>query len=201
VGDAGVEDIDLRLLAISDQAMLVSSDTTRRRNAVVKVCPEQTGVYVLDVRMYRGTGTYAAQTFTLLEPQGTRPVGIDAVTRIPYAEMTARMAERGLSTESQTWALLRPQMPHTIPIRVRKGRCYAIGAVSTGEGGGDLDLSVLDAQGRLRAAELGPGATPLVFDCPERDETLHAVVRPTELRKPARFLMIVGSSNTEVALP
>jgi hypothetical protein len=65
VGDGDVEDIDMRLLWMTDTTSLVAADVTRRRDAVVKVCPEQDGVYVLDVRMYRGSGRYVVQSFGL----------------------------------------------------------------------------------------------------------------------------------------
>src|SRR5207249_142424 len=45
VGDGDVEDIDLRLLSIAESAALVAADMTRRRDAVVKVCPEHAGAY------------------------------------------------------------------------------------------------------------------------------------------------------------
>jgi hypothetical protein len=203
VGEPAVEDIDLRLLAIKDQPILVSTDTTRRRNAVVKVCPTETTMFVLDVRMFRGGGGYAIQAFGLNEAPGKTPAGIDPETRIPFAEMTALLAERGLTPEPLAWGMVRPGATHEVPIRLRGGSCYAIGAIAAAETyGGDLDLSIVDGRGSLRAADVGPNAHPVVYDCPERDETLRAVVRASDLRRPSRFLVVVGrSSLPEAALP
>lgn len=204
VGEPDVEDIDLRLLAIKDQPILVSTDTTRRRNAVVKTCPTETTMYVLDVRMFRGGGGYVIQAFGLAESGDKIPAGIDPDTRIPFAEMTAMLAERGMAPEPLAWGMVRPGMTHDVPVRLRAGSCYAIGAIATADayGGGDLDLSVVDARGSLRAADVGPNAHPVVFECPDHDETLHAVVRAGDMRRPSRFLVVVGrSSLAEAALP
>lgn len=202
VGEPTVDDIDLRLLALTDQPVLVASDVTRRRNAIAKVCAAQTGVFLLDVRMYRGAGGYAIQAFSLAQPK-TLPSGIDPATRIPFIEMAAVLSERGLSPEPLVWGIVRPGTTHEVPLRLRAGTCYAIGAIATADAlGGDLDLSLIDERGALRAADLGGNAYPLVFDCPERDETVRAVVRPNDLRRPSRFLLVLGrSSSAEAALP
>ena len=202
-GEPSVEDIDLRLLAIKDQPILFSTDTTRRRNAVVKTCPTETTMFVLDVRMFRGGGGYVVQAFGLSEPKGGVPAGIDPETRIPFAEMSALLAERGMAPEPLAWGMVRPGATHEVPVRLRGGSCYAIGAIASADAfGGDLDLSVVDGRGSLRAADVGPNAHPVVFECPERDETLRAVVRASDLRKPSRFLVVIGrSSSPEAALP
>lgn len=203
VGDSDVEDIDLRLLALKDQPLLVATDTTRRRNAVVKTCPEETTMFVLDVRMFRGGGSYAVQAFGLSEAAARAPAGIDPDTRIPFAELSVLLADRGMTPEPLAWGMVRPGTTHEVPVRLRAGSCYAIGAIASAEGyGGDLDLSLVDSRGTLLAADVGPSAHPLVFECPERDETVRAVVRASDLRKPSRFLVVLGRSSTaEAALP
>jgi hypothetical protein len=201
VGEPEVEDIDLRLLAIKDQPLLVATDTTRRRNAVVKTCPAETTMFALDVRMFRGGGGYVIQAFGLAEAKAT--AGIDPDTRIPFAELTAQLAERGMTPEPLAWGMVRPGTTHDVPVRLRAGSCYAISAIAaTDTLGGDLDLSVIDARGSLRAADVGPNAHPVVYECPEHDETLRAVVRAGDMRRPSRFLVVVGrSSSAEAALP
>lgn len=203
VGDPAVEDIDLRLLAIKDQPFLVATDTTRRRNAVVKTCPTESTMFVLDVRMFRGGGSYVVQAFGLSESKAHVPDSIGPETRIPYAELTALLAERGMSPEPLAWGMVRPGATHQVPVRLRGGSCYAIGALASSEAyGADLDLSIVDARGSLLAADVGPNAQPVVYDCPEHDETVHAVVRASDLRRPSRFLVVLGrSSPAEAALP
>lgn len=203
IGEPSVEDIDLRLLVIKDQPILVAGDTTRRRNAIVKSCPPETGVYLLDVRMFRGGGGYAVQAFGLSEPKTPPPPGIGPETRIPFAEMTARLAQRGMTPEPLVWGIVRPGTGHEVPVRLRGGACYAIGAIATADAPfGDLDLSLIDERGVMRAADVGPSPHPVVFDCPQRDETVKAIVRPSDLRRPSRFLLVLGrSSLPEAALP
>jgi hypothetical protein len=200
VGDADVEDIDLRLLSIADSASLVASDVTRQRDAVVKVCPDRAAVYVLDIRMYRGAGSYVVQSFGLDERSQPLPPGIDSSTRIPYAEVLARLEARGMRAVPVVWGLLQPEATQAIPLQLHAGRCYAVGAVAGADvAGGDLDMSLVDVQGRLLAAEIGPSPNPLVFHCAERDETVRAVMQAHEIRRPARFLLLLGE-DAQVAL-
>ncbi len=195
VGDGDVEDIDMRLLWMAETTALVAADTTRRRDAVVKVCPEQDGVYVLDVRMYRGAGRYVVQSFGLQEPTAPLPPGVQGGTRIPYAEMQAKVRERGFELLPLTWGLLQPGATQTIPVEVQAGRCYAIGAIATPDFvGGDLDMSLVSREGVLMAAEIGPNPHPLAYHCAEQDGIVRVVLRGLGVRRPARFLVAVGQA-------
>ena len=109
VGDGDVEDIDMRCSRSPRPRRCRGSDVTRRRDAVVKVCPERAGVYVLDVRMYRGAGNYVVQSFGLSEPQRRPPAGIEGGTRIPYAELLAQLERRGMRVTPVVWGLLQPE--------------------------------------------------------------------------------------------
>lgn len=198
VGDGDVEDIDMRLLSITDTAALIAADVTRRRDAVVKVCPDRGGVYVLDVRMYRGSGSYVVQSFGLNEPLTARPAGVEGGTRIPYAELLTALSERGMQATPVVWGLLQPEATQNIPLLLRAGRCYGIGAVAAPEfTGGDLDMSLVDQDGRLFAAEIGPNPHPLVFHCATHDTVARAVLQAHEIRRPARFLLVLGEQPQE----
>jgi hypothetical protein len=92
-----------------------------------------------------------------------------------------------------TWGMLQPGTTQTVPIEMHKGRCYAIGAIATADfTGADLDLSLVDEGGSLFAAEIGPGAHPLVFHCSQTDGVARAVLHGHEVRRPSRFLLMVG---------
>lgn len=196
VGDGDVEDIDMRLLWMTDTTSLVAADVTRRRDAVVKVCPEQDGVYVLDVRMYRGSGRYVVQSFGLKEPAAPPPAGVEGGTRIPYAEMLAKVEEHGMKVAPLSWGMLQPGSTQTIPVEMQAGRCYAVGAIATADfTGADLDLSLVDEDGSLFAAEIGPGPHPLVFHCSKTDSVARAVLHGHEVRRPSRFLLMVGEDQ------
>jgi len=196
VGDGDVEDIDMRLLSIADSASLVAADITRHRDAVIKVCPDRPAVYVLDVRMYRGAGSYIVQSFGLAEPAEPPPPGVDGSARIAYSELRAKLAARGMRATPAVWGALQPEGTQSIPVNVVAGRCYGIAVVaSTDFGSGDIDLSLVEKNGRVLAAEIGPGQNPLVFHCAERDATLRAVVQAHEVRRLARFLLLLGEDE------
>ncbi|MDH5674980.1 MAG: hypothetical protein OEZ06_22820 [Myxococcales bacterium] len=202
VGDSDVEDIDLRLLQVAEPSGVIAADVTRRRDAVVKVCPGQTGIYVLDVRMYRGGGNYLVQSFALIEPGIERPEGVEGETRIPFAEIATRFSERGMRTEPVGWGLLRPRESQSVPLPVKAGICYGVGAIATSEfKGADLDMTLIDESGATQAAEIGPNSHPVVFHCAERDGLLRAVVRGHDLRQPGRYLLLRGRDVLSEANP
>jgi hypothetical protein len=198
IGDGDVEDIDMRLLSVAESASLVAADVTRRRDAVVKVCPDRAGVYVLDVRMYRGAGNYVVQSFGLSEPHTPPPAGIEGGTRIPYSELLAQLEKRGMRVTPVVWGLLQPEGSQSIPIKVRAGRCYAVSALATQDfAGGDLDMSLTDENGRLLAADIGPNPHPLLYHCAQRDGVMRAVLQGREVRRPSRFLLLLGDAGAE----
>ena len=175
---------------------LVAADVTRRRDAVVKVCPERAGAYVLDVRMYRGAGSYVVQSFGLTEPRSPRPTGIDGNTRIPYAELLAQFEKRGMHAAPVSWGLLQPEGVQVDPTEVRagpllRGRRHRHADFA----GGDLDMSLIDEPGRLFAADIGPNPQPLLYHCATRDGVLRAVLRGHDVRRPARFLVLFGDDS------
>jgi hypothetical protein len=198
VGDGDVEDIDLRLLSLTGAGSLVASDVTRSREAIVKVCPEQRADYALDVRMYRGGGSYVVQSYALNEALGPLPPGIDGITRIAYTELIARLGERGMRSVPVAWGVVESERSQSVPVQLGAGRCYAVGAVASGDvGTGDLDMSLIDERGRFLAAEIGPNPNPLVYHCAERDMVARAVVQSHQIAHPARFLVLLGEHAAE----
>jgi hypothetical protein len=198
VGDGDVEDIDLRLLSLTGSGSLIASDVTRSREAIVKVCPEQGADYALDVRMYRGGGSYLVQSYALNEALGPPPPGVDGNTRIAYTELIAQLGERGMRSVPVAWGLVESERTQAVPVKLQAGYCYAVGTVASGDvGTGDLDMSLIDDRGRFLAAEIGPNPNPLVYHCAERDMTARAVVRSHQIAHPARFLVLLGEQAAE----
>jgi hypothetical protein len=196
VGDAEVEDIDLRLLSLEENGSLIASDVTRSRDAIVKVCPDQAAEYALDVRMYRGGGNYVVQSFALNESLDRLPAGVDGNARIAYTELRAQLSLRGLRPTPVTWGLLQPEGKQSFPIRLEGGRCYAVGVIAGFDvPGGDLDLSLIDEHGRLLAAEIGPNPNPLLYHCARSPRTARAVIQSHQIRQPARFLVLLGEDS------
>jgi hypothetical protein len=107
--------------------------------------------------------------------------------------MLAKVSEHGMKVAPVTWGLLQPGATQTIPIEMHKGRCYAVGAVATPDfTGADLDLSLVDEDGSLFAAEIGPGPHPLVFHCSQTDSVARVVLTGHEVRRPSRFRLMIG---------
>lgn len=198
IGDAEVEDIDLRLVSLQGEGQLLASDTTRSREAIVKVCAEGEGQYALDVRMYRGGGTYLVQGFELPEPAHALPAGVEGESRTAYMELVARLRARGLRAVPIAWGVVGKESTQTLPVSLRPGRCYAVGVIASGDvGSGDLDLTLTDAQGTVLGAELGPSPNPLLYHCTRAEGAARAVVQSHQIRTPARFLLVVGEPEAE----
>jgi hypothetical protein len=194
VGDTDVSDLDLRVLPDGGNGPALASDIGRNRDAVVKVCPETSGAYALDVRMYRGAGLYALQSFELSEPAQGAPVGVEGDSRIAYDELVARLRARGLEPVSLGWGVVGQEHAQSMPVPMRPSTCYAVALVASSDVGasGDLDLTLADAKGRVLAADLGPSTHPIVYHCTGDEPRVHALIQSHQLGKPARFLLLLG---------
>jgi hypothetical protein len=169
VGDEGVGDLDLFVRTPS--GLEVGRDDTRRASGVVRLCPEQSGELVAEVRMYAGSGAYVLTTHVADLPDDAEPpLGIEGNARGRWAEVARRLGARGLSPRALAWGMLVPGQTLAIPVDLVAGRCYAFSAVTADEAGdGELDLMLLDDQGALLGWDVGGGASaPLLFHCAER---------------------------------
>ena len=93
---------------------------------------------------------------------------------------------------------LQPEATQSVPLRLSAGNCYAVGAVAaTDFAGGDLDMSLVDEDGRVFAAEIGPSPNPLLFHCAARDTVAQAILQAHEIRRPARFLLVLGEEHRD----
>ncbi len=191
VGDADVVDLDLRVFAQGLSAEPVAADTTRRRNAVVKLCTTGQTRYVLDTAVFQGDGAYVVEALRLSEP--ARVPGVEGQARISYAELGTRMLARGFEAEPLTTGLVAANERLRVPLPVRAGACYAFAAVAVSDSPrGALDLGVLDERGRLVALDSGKEDDPLVFHCPAADGVVSVLVRAKNPRGTSRFALVVG---------
>lgn len=199
LGSSTVGDVDLRVFAPHGDEQAVASDLTRRRDAIVKLCTDEGGAYLLDVRMFRGSGTYVVKSFALDE-RDARPRGVRGGARIDYAELASSMAQRGLSPQPLGWSLVRPQLADRTALPLRAGECYALGAIGSDElPSTAVELSLLDDRGRVVASRQGASAQPLLFHCAERSATYRAVANSHELRRPGRYMLVLGKAAAENA--
>jgi hypothetical protein len=191
IGDSDVVDLDLRVFAQGAAPEPLTADTSRRRNALVKLCTDQRTRYVLDTAVFQGDGGYVVQAFRLALP--VHAPGVDGQARLSFGEQSARMLARGFQAEPMTTGLVAPNERLRVPLQVRAGRCYAFGAVALADSPrGALDLGVLDAQGRLVALDTGGDEDPLAFHCAREDGTISVLVRAKDTRGSARFALLVG---------
>lgn len=193
IGDATVEDLDLRVLSTGSEQTVLGEDTSRDRTALIKLCAVSEPI-TLDIRMYQGHGRYQVHAFVAATPRfSSLPVGVEGASRIGLTEISHSIARRGMQPVATTWALAQPGEQMRLPVPVTAGGCYAFGAIVGPElAGADLDLRVLDAEGRLLAWELGPSDQPLVFHCPTSDQVLQVIGEAHGVRAAGRFLVIVA---------
>jgi hypothetical protein len=191
VGDADVVDLDLRVFAQGSSPEPIADDTTRRRNAIVKLCTTSRTRYVLDTAVFQGDGAYVVEALKLAEP--ARVPGIEGQARISYAELGTRMLTRGFEAEPVTTGLVSANERLRVPLPVRAGLCYAFAAVAVSDSPrGALDLGVLDEGGRLVALDSGKDDDPLVYHCPAADGVVSVLVRAKNTRGTSRFALVVG---------
>lgn len=191
IGDMDVVDLDLRVFAQGASPEPIASDTTRRRNAVVKLCTASHTRYVLDTAVFQGDGAYVVEALRLAEP--ARVPGIEGQARISYAELGTRMQARGFEAEPITTGLVSANERLRVPVPVRGGACYAFAAVAVSDSPrGALDLGVLDERGRLSALDSGKDDDPLVYHCPAADGVVSVLVRAKNTRGTSRFALVVG---------
>jgi hypothetical protein len=198
-GSRIVADLDMRVFDTGLSLTPIAADVTRKRDALVKFCSGAQARYLVDVAMDQGEGAYAIQAFELHEPKQTSP-SITGQARIAYAEMVARMQQRGLSAEVITSGAIEAGEGLVVPLRFEGERCHAIGAISvTGSPGtAGLEVSLIDDAGNLVVLDSARAADPLVFDCPAGDVQRSAVVRTKETRSSLRFVLLRGRDNTAV---
>lgn len=199
IGEASVEDLDLRVVSRGAQPTVLGEDSSRERFAVIKVCPPDADV-ALDIRMYRGQGRFQVHSFVSEQVPGFgAPAGVEGVTRSAFVEISHAMARRGMQSSTTLWAVVEPGSRTTLPVRLSAGRCYAIGAVVGPElDGADLDLRLVDVEGRLLAWELGSSDQPLVFHCSAVDRLVRVVGEAHGIRGAGRFLVIVARDTGSV---
>lgn len=195
LGDASVEALELRLY--DARARRADSDIEHRRHATVRLCSEDGGPHVAQLRMHAGSGEFVLGVFELAEVPDPWPPGVEGSARARYAEMAARMRARGVTSPAvRAWAHLTPAQGVGVPVRLEAGRCYALGAVRAGElEDADIDLVLVDPEGRLIARDVGPGPEPQLWHCPVRSAAfrIHGEVHGGA----GRMLFVVGEAPSE----
>lgn len=169
VGDTGVRDLDLHLLDPSGRE--VDRDVANDARPTVRVCPEASGNFYMQVQMSSGSGQYVYAPYRW--PRGTQgPFGLEGLTWVRLSEVTALLGVEGYAPDAgftpETGTLRRQGQTVTHHVNLSAGQCYAVVAVG-GQGISDLDVT-LSQGGTQLASDFGSrNAFPSLRQCVQSD--------------------------------
>lgn len=168
VGDGGVRDLDLLLLDGGGDE--VDRDIAVDARPTVRVCPQRSGNFYMQVRMTDGTGQYVYAPYRW--PRGTSGRGMSGLAWLRSSEVTALLdvegyqPDPGFDVESGRLARTGASASHTL--NLSGGQCYAIVVVG-GDGVNDLDITLTDGVAQLASDYGSRNAFPSVRHCPAQD--------------------------------
>jgi hypothetical protein len=144
VGDSGVSDLDLHLYDDAS-GRLVDRDVEQNARPIVRVCPERSGRFTMEVKAFRGEGNFVYQPYRW--PRGVRgPFGLAGVMYVRLAEMVQLLSVEGYQVDTdvtpERGSFQREGEEHERELTLAPNRCYAVLVVG-GEGVVDIDLNLL----------------------------------------------------------
>jgi len=168
VGDASVRDLDLVLLGPNGEE--VDRDIAQDPRPTVRVCPESTGNFYMQVRMTDGQGSYVYAPYRW--PRGTSGAGLRGLSWIRLSEVTALLSVEGFSPDAgfspEDGNLRRQGATASHNVDLVAGQCYAIVVVG-GDGVHDLDVT-LSQRGTQLTSDVGSrSAFPSIRHCATQD--------------------------------
>ena len=169
VGDAGVRDLDLRLVAPNGSE--VDRDVASDARPTVRVCPDRGGNYQMRVQIAAGAGRYVYAPYRW--PRGTQgPFGMEGITWVRMSEVTALLSVEGYAPDPGftpgEGRLRRQGATASHEVELMAGQCYAVVVVG-GQGVNDLDVT-LSRAGTQLASDFGSrNAFPSVRHCAQSE--------------------------------
>ncbi|MCB9595118.1 MAG: hypothetical protein H6719_20540 [Sandaracinaceae bacterium] len=165
VGDSTVSNLDLLLLGPGGNT--VDRDTANDARPTVRVCPETSGNYYMQVQMTAGQGAYVYKSYRW--PRGTHgPFGLEGVTWVRLSEVTALLGVEGYEPDPGftpgRGTLRRQGASASHNVDLAAGQCYAIVAVG-GEGITDLDVTLSRGNTQLASDFGSANAFPSIRHC------------------------------------
>ncbi|MBI2896120.1 MAG: hypothetical protein HYY06_21360 [Deltaproteobacteria bacterium] len=157
-GGTGVSDLDLYVF--EPEGTSVDRDIAEGPIATVHICVEAgaAGLYRLDVKLYRGTGTYGFQAFDA--PATVRDLGA-----LRLRELTAPLEGTGAVVEPVSGADdLATGEAQSFSLTLAADSCYAAVAAG-GDGAEDLDLFVRSPTAEMVASDTATFPTAVVRFC------------------------------------
>ncbi len=169
VGDSTVRNLDVLLLGPDGRT--VDRDTANDARPTVRVCPESSGNFYMQVQMTEGSGNYLYKSYRW--PRGTRgPFGLEGVTWVRLSEVTALLGVEGYEPDPGftpgNGRLRRQGASASHNVDLTQGQCYAIVAVG-GEGITDLDVTLSRGNTQLASDFGSANAFPSVRHCAQSD--------------------------------
>lgn len=163
-GGPHVDDLDLRVTS-SDHRPL-AQDVGLDASPRVPVCAEDSGEYVVEVRMYQGSGEWSLAAVEI--PEDVAAGLGDDVKGIARARSLELAAEARSRAMTPVRAPLRAQgwlgLTQSAPLSLRAGHCYLVG-VAPGEGIAEVDLWLSDARGAVLASDTGQRQRAALYHC------------------------------------
>ena len=167
VGDNGVRDLDLIL---SDpRGRQIDRDVEEDPRPIVRVCPEQTGDYTMQIKMFSGAGNFVYAPYRW--PRGTRgPFGLAGLMYVRLAEVTQLLEVEGYQPDVDATPgrgrVAREGQSRNETVQLEQGQCYSILVVG-GQGVNDLNVSLL-RDGTPLATDGSRNAFPSVRYCADQ---------------------------------
>ena len=194
VGDGGVRDLDLVLVDQSGNE--VDRDLAQDARPTVRVCPDHSGDFQMQVRMTGGAGSYVYAPYRW--PRGTSGAGLHGLSWVRLSEVTALLGVEGFVPDPgftpQRGTLGSQGASASQSVDLVGGQCYAIVVVG-GDGVHDLDIS-LSQNGSELASDYGSrNAFPSVRHCPTQDGRFQVGI--TAASGSGGYYMQVFSRSTE----
>jgi len=175
----GSDNTDLDMVMLDPSGATVAHDVRTDAHPWISFCAAQGGRHIARLQMARGTGSYYYALYAgpagrqvdlsavfggaVIATQSTAGAGLLENARLLDADMRARGYE---SYGEPSTGELGASDTRDFPISLEGGKCYAVLAVGD-SGVRDLDLLLLDPQGREIDRDVEQDARPIVRVCPQ----------------------------------
>jgi hypothetical protein len=142
----------------------------------VAVCTRQAGWHALHVQARLLRGVVTTRVFEHPGVRDADVVSLGDARALAWAEADTVASARGFRLSSLGEAYVEGSVPHSWPVALEAGHCYALAVVSEG-GASAVDVRLVSESGLLLARNEGRRGVPLVFACIARGERARLVLR------------------------
>lgn len=195
VGGSDVIDIDLRVFESEESPRLVTSESRRSNEAIVKFCAVDDGDRLVDVRMYEGGGPYLIQVYELPYPERPLPPGAEGSVLIGLKEAEVLFRRRGMRIRDAQWLLLPAHQGQRVPVALGPG-CYGFALVAKADPAPqDLQMGVTDGSGNLLASDMGSGGVPVAYLCSGAEPSHAVIARAPSTPRPVQALLVIAEDD------